>query len=508
MPSINIRPGVNVLSVLRHLNYKPWYALAEFVDNAIQSFVQHRDEIEWIEGTSPRLRVSIWIDSSENRVVIRDNAAGIHEMDFPRAFRAAEVPPDRTGLSEFGMGMKSAACWFAPAWSVRTSALGEAQERTISFDMARIVQDSLEELAIQEQPAAPKHHYTEIILSDVFRLPTGRTLGKIKDHLSDIYRIFIRQGTLELKVNGEVLTYTPPKILEAPFFRTPEAEPVQWLKDFILDFSGNRQIYGFAAIRSVGSTSQAGFALFRRNRLIQGSGDEAYRPPEIFGQSNSFVYQRLYGELHFKGFGVSHTKDGIQWDGLEEEFLERLRAILDEEPVPLLRQAREYRLTPKREELKRAAYVAVDRTASVISTDLLPVVSELRARSDYENHKAPEEFPPAEEPLASRIVEIEHGNLRWRLTLQTSNDPAVGEWMEIFHRSGGSSAEQQLGVRLSLAHPFTQRFSSANPGEIELLLRIAAALAVAETVARASGATMVNEIRRNFNELLRGAFSR
>jgi hypothetical protein len=35
--SVNIRPGVNVLSVLPHLNYKAWYALAEFVDNAIQS---------------------------------------------------------------------------------------------------------------------------------------------------------------------------------------------------------------------------------------------------------------------------------------------------------------------------------------------------------------------------------------------------------------------------------------------------------------------------------------
>jgi hypothetical protein len=36
---VNIRPGVSVLSVLRHLNYSPWFALAEFVDNAVQSFI-------------------------------------------------------------------------------------------------------------------------------------------------------------------------------------------------------------------------------------------------------------------------------------------------------------------------------------------------------------------------------------------------------------------------------------------------------------------------------------
>ena len=31
---VNIRPGVSVLSVLRHLNYSPWFALAELVDNS------------------------------------------------------------------------------------------------------------------------------------------------------------------------------------------------------------------------------------------------------------------------------------------------------------------------------------------------------------------------------------------------------------------------------------------------------------------------------------------
>jgi hypothetical protein len=43
--TVDIRPGVSVLSVLRHLNYRPWFAIAEFVDNAIQSFVATADEL-------------------------------------------------------------------------------------------------------------------------------------------------------------------------------------------------------------------------------------------------------------------------------------------------------------------------------------------------------------------------------------------------------------------------------------------------------------------------------
>ena len=74
---------------------------------------------------------------------IRDNAAGISRSAYSRAFRPAALPPDRSGLAEFGMGMKSAACWFAPRWTVRTAALGEGVARTIRLDamssIARVI---------------------------------------------------------------------------------------------------------------------------------------------------------------------------------------------------------------------------------------------------------------------------------------------------------------------------------------------------------------------------------
>ena len=36
--SLNIQPQAGVLGVFSRLNYKPWYAIAEFVDNSTQSF--------------------------------------------------------------------------------------------------------------------------------------------------------------------------------------------------------------------------------------------------------------------------------------------------------------------------------------------------------------------------------------------------------------------------------------------------------------------------------------
>lgn len=80
--------------------------------------------------------------------------------------------------------------------------------------------------------------------------------------------------------------------------------------------------------------------------------------------------------------------------------------------------------------------------------------------------------------------------------------------MEIFDRSTGEPGTQNIGVRLSLAHPFTQRYSTADPDEIELLLRIATALVLAESIARISGAKQVGLVRKVFNHLLRDALAR
>ena len=336
---INIRPGVSILSILPHVNYKPWFAVAEFVDNSLQSYLDYLPQIVAAHDTNYRLRVAINLDIHDGgRVTVRDNAAGIHQVDYQRAFRAAEVPLDRTGLSEFGMGMKSAACWFGRNWKVRTSALGEDVERTIDFDIDGIVKDGTELLTVQKRPAKPNVHFTEVIIENLNQPPHGRTIGKMKEHLASIYRIFIRSGQLELSFNDDILTFEEPKILSAPYYKDAIGEAREWRKEIDLDWGLGTRVYGFAALRETGSTADAGFALFRRNRLIEGSGEESYRPEIIFGRGNSFAYQRLYGELHLEGFQVSHTKDGFRWEEHEDHFLEFLKEDLNTAEMPLLNQ--------------------------------------------------------------------------------------------------------------------------------------------------------------------------
>jgi len=510
---VSIKPGISILSVLRYLNYRPWFAIAEFLDNSLWSYLQHKEDLEWVEGENFKLRIEVELYQSDNtRIVIRDNAAGIYEKDYTRAFRPAEMPPDRNGLAEFGMGMKSAACWFAPEWSVRTSALGEQVERTVFFNINSIVRDDLEELDVQTKPAKSNDHYTEIVLQNLHRPPQGRTIGKIKEHLASIYRVFLRQGILDLRFNNEQLKPPEWKILKKPYHKTPYALPVEWKKEIDFDFGRGLRVHGFAAIFETGNIPNAGFALFRRNRLIQGSVDEGYRPEKIFGSPNKFRYQRVFGELHLEGFEVSHTKDGFRWEDNEEEFLDLLREHLDTPPLRLLDQAEEHRVKEKLADIKKSADIATKHTADVIEREVPPIL-ERQIKQPPETKKPPDSLPNAIEMASKRVINVLLHGSNWQITLELTNDPAIGDWITV---SDDLSEEKiskkrdvrRIVVRLSLAHPFTEKFGGTSFSEIEPLVRIAAAIGLAEIAARDGGVNGAVTIRRNINELLRDALAK
>ncbi len=504
--TVLIRPGVSVLSILQHLNYKTWFAFAEFVDNAVQSYLADRERLERVHGPNFRLKVEIDIENAApSRIVIRDNAAGIGQRDFPRAFRPAAIPPDRSGLSEFGMGMKSAACWFAPRWSVRTKALGEAVERTVRFDVARIVRDQLEELDIDEAPSAPNTHFTEIILDDPHHLPAGRTVGKIKDHLTDIYRVYVRDGILELRLNNDLLVYSPPRVLVAPFARKPDDGAKEWRRDIDFDLGGGLSAHGFAGLMDPMNTNRSGFALFRRGRLIQGSGDEGYRPRFIFGQPGNFRWRRLFGELHLDGFEVSHTKDGFRWDENEQPFLELLREELDKDEFPLLRQADLYRVQATRDELAEAAQTAISRAVDTMRATLPEALPAVANEQPFETLETPLDPGPS---LAARELAIGFRDQNWLLRIELTSDPAQGDWLTVSDQPAQSNGLQVLEIRLSLAHPFMVSFAQTDPHDVEALLRVAAGLALSEKLARGAGVKLAGTIRRNLNELLREALAK
>ncbi len=507
---VNIRPKVAVFSVLAHLEYKAWYALAEYVDNSIQSFQENIDQIREIEGPEAKLRVTIEVDTSSGGMSIRDNAGGIALKDFPRAFRPAEIPLNRGGLSEFGMGMKSASCWFAPVWRVRTSAIGEPLERAVSFNIDQIVTDQLEELEVHEKSASAESHYTVIELSNVRSLPVRRTSGKIKLHLADIYRDFLRKDELELLFAGQELSYDEPEILSAPKYDSnnhpSDSQDIEWRKEINFDFGNGLRVSGFGALRKTMSNNLAGFSLFRRGRVIEGSGDNKYQPEQICGSSGSPTAKRLFGELHLEGFNVSHTKDGFRWDEEDEDaFLGLLKEHLDEEPLPLLQQARRYRDKARDVIPTRIAERAIESTGSVIQTYLPEIIPEIVAETPSDD-PPPLELNPTQGGT-KRVIRFPVDDVVWSINLELSTDESIHDWLEISESIDPEN--RTLGVRIGLESEFVKNMVDlSDQDQVDLITRLGAGLALSECLATMGGAKFSSQVRANLNQLLSTTLSR
>lgn len=500
---VNIRPHVTMLSILKYIEYETWFALAEFIDNAIASYLKDVVQLKAVEGSNFRLQVKIELNEVDNKITIRDNAAGISEIDYPRAFRAAEIPPDNTGLSEFGMGMKSAACWFADKWRVTSKALGENIEKKVFFDMQQIFEDKIEELDVEIVSRDKDYHYTTIELFNVNRMPKKRVISKVKDHLKSIYREFIRKKILILKVDGEELAFDDVKVLSAPRYDNQNGESVYWKKEIEFKIDNDLSVHGFVAIREKASTSEAGFALFRRGRVIEGSYDNGFRPDFIFGAPNSYRYQRVFGELHLEGFDVNFTKKGVQWDESLDVFLRLLKDDISNKEFPLLQQAEQYRVRASEKEYK-AAKKALDETVNDLEKNAPQAVADV-VNTPSVSEPEQEELIKTEKTL-HREFEIRFNKESWKVSIELSYDPSLKDLIEIgdtfIKEKSTDVSTRQIGIRLSLTHSFMVEFAGADTNKIEPILRIAAALGLSEVIAKGSGIKTQGEVRRNFNELI------
>ena len=77
--SIALKP--NVYNTFRNLVNTVSNTLAEYVDNAVQSYLNHKAEIKAIDPNY-QLQVEITIDRTNDTISIIDNAAGIDTLNF------------------------------------------------------------------------------------------------------------------------------------------------------------------------------------------------------------------------------------------------------------------------------------------------------------------------------------------------------------------------------------------------------------------------------------------
>jgi hypothetical protein len=470
MENIKLQIGLDVIRSYRRLAYDPWYALAEFIDNSTQSYRDHHHELNaaYAREKKKRLRVRIEYDRDADLLIVSDNAMGMSLHELSRALHIGKPPVDTRGRSQFGLGLKTAACWFGDMWSVRTKKLGETQGYKVTVEVEKVASEAEHELPTEVFEAPTHAHYTEIRIESLHQVLQGRRLGKTKESLRSMYRVDIRNKKLELFWDTTPLEwreeqeYLPLVDDDNKPLTDADGEPlvdddnnvIQRL-DFSFDVSG-RTVSGWAGVLAPGFSSRgnAGFALVRRGRLIRG-WPISWRPEAIFGPApgrNDLINQRVTGEVHLDEFDVTHTKDDILWQEDEED---EVQEGIKKNIAPVLRVARDFRhAKPASEHVSRDHKLAMD---ALIEDSTLG--AQLRATSQAVeavlSAMTPSDVATLAATAMARVVGGEQPLLRMEMNHQplsiftTSKQGHTGPYL-----TATETQKEGLQLILNAAHPF------------------------------------------------------
>ena len=507
---LNIQPQAGVIGVFSRLNYKPWYAIAEFVDNSTQSFYSHEKELSKHGITSVSIHINY--DFDKDILVIKDDAFGMEIDDFSRAVKVDSPPETKDGRNEFGMGLKTAASWFGNSWSVESTQFGSTNNYYTEINIQELRDKNLNCIDIISVDCSPEEHGTTITINNITkRIDAARTKGKIIQLLESMYRRDLNSGKVNIWFNDVLLHFDEYKCLE---FRD-----TTWRKNIDFTFTHNNlshSVHGFVGILANGGFGRAGFALFRRGRVVIGGEDQNYKPFRIFQQAQSTIAHKLFGEFDLEDFPVNQAKDGFVWDdGLEDAFVETLKEHI-QEYINIARMTNKERAKEEEfsEEVSQKIHDKVQgftdslSDCNSVSVDSNTATNEsLDTTNDNDAEKAYEEYLNA----TNNKEEVSVGNKR-KYSIQI-NEVITKEFVvawSIGNKTYWINKEEsedgkKVFITININHPFFKPYSNNEDFKV-VLEKFVISFVVAEEQAKLTsdkeGYIRASTIRHKMNEYL------
>ena len=346
--SLRMRVSGRSLGIARDQNYTAWSAIAEWVDNAVQSYLDNKKELKKAYKAEGKDGLEVGVHYSPgNKLVITDNGSGMNYNDIDLAFDHGQKKKRKDNdLGQNNAGMKNACMWMCDDWEIRTTKIGSDTEHTVKINTNDIIDDDLI-LDHSVKECAKEEHYTVLTMTNHWpeRKWPANTQKKVRKYLASIYKYFILDK--ELTITWGESGLLEPKVLLVAKRDTDQTE-YKWIIDEAegegaetADGEEKRiTVKGWLALLEPYSTagskgldkslcsgrSNAGISIYRRNRMIQGYPD-AWKPGCIFGEenpgTNNTVNQRVFGELFIDAAKVSQDKASITHEDLDiiEDYL-------------------------------------------------------------------------------------------------------------------------------------------------------------------------------------------
>lgn len=505
---LNIQPKASVYDTFSNYSYKIWYSIAEFVDNSTSSFYKNERSLKFYK--QDKLQIDIEYDSAKSILRITDNAYGMEIADFKRAILLGSKPTDNSGRNEFGMGLKTAASWFGKWWSVTSTQLGSPNKYSAVVDIPELYKS--DEIDIVTSRCSSQEHGTVIEIRNLTKKIEGpKTIAKIKEVLRSMYRRDLNSGKVAITYNHQNLVFENYHVLCSG--------DKEWRKNLDFYFTYDKimhHVIGFVGLlgegteRDQGSFAKAGFALFRRDRVIIGHEGEYYKPYEIFGQPQSRISLNLFGEMDLDDFPVNQAKDGFVWDdGLESAFLDALKIQISDymkladKPKPTKSKPFDPSNKKELEATKANTQASLDKLKEK------PVDEDEEEKPVDSSPKTEEEkeFEDAFVNVEDAVEKVyKESAATYTVPLGIENETINVTWSNAGGAYWYSFDKENNEIKINIAHPFFQPFSSSAEFRDVLnkfVIAIYLAEKRAESTSEQDGYAFVDDINNEINNILK-----
>lgn len=227
-----------IISIFQRQNFKLDRVFSEFIDNSLQSYLDHKKELDkMIDGGCCAVEI-LW---DGNSVKITDNAYGMNEEEFGRALKLKATNPNalrNNQLSVYGMGLKYASVFLGNHYSIKSTAYGSHICYFAEVDVPDFEENNPKTVDAKLSDAFDEEHRTVIEITSLIIKRTQNKEKDLREKLGLIYNHYIHSGDLKISLNGIPVKYSKPPL-------RPNEEGGQYCRHFEDSFSIAGKEYKF-----------------------------------------------------------------------------------------------------------------------------------------------------------------------------------------------------------------------------------------------------------------------
>lgn len=355
-----------IISIFQRQNFRLDRVFSEFVDNSLQSFLDHKNVLMNLED-GKKCRISIVWDS--DKIVISDNAYGMNDEEFGRALKLKATNPNalkNDQLSVYGMGLKYASVYLGNHYTISSTAYGSNVRYFAEVDVPQFEKFNPKTVKAKLNSESNETHETILTITNLRIKMTNEKENDLRRKLGLIYNHYIRAGQLSIVINKIPINYQMPEL-------RPNESGGKYYEHFEDSFIIGGKTYNFTGwigILNKGDQSITGLNLVQANRCIE----LGYKPEKLFGKGNSFQNSRVIGEIVFSGenYVLSFNKDKFVWadDGAEEAFIDKL--VNNEQISYIIKTSKNISFTDNEEKINKKTKKSFKGNGSISKVEEIP----------------------------------------------------------------------------------------------------------------------------------------